>query len=85
MWWIINIFGLIVSCHLTDLESESAFQSVVSPILIGVFLSGILIKTVLALGADSGRGGHGGDGSGGFFGGVDGSSDGGCGGDSGGC
>jgi uncharacterized membrane protein YgcG len=85
MWWIINIVGLGASWHFTDLESESAFQSITSPILIGVFLIGLLIKIVFALGPDSGRGGHGSDGGGGFFGGFGGGGDGGCGGDGGGC
>ncbi|WP_444902126.1 hypothetical protein ACJJIG_03905 [Microbulbifer sp. SSSA007] len=79
--WIVFILGLVASWHYTDLQSENAFQSTISPILVGVFLILLLIKFVFLLGPDSGRGGHGGDSGGGFGGG-----DGGCGGgDGGGC
>jgi len=84
MWWIINIVGLFSAWHYTDLQSGSVFQSTICPLLIGVFLIGLLIKVVFALGPDGGRGGHGGDGDSGFFGGF-GSGDGGCGGDGGDC
>lgn len=84
MWWIVNTTGLLFSWYFTDLESNSVFQNTVCPVLIGVFLIGLLVKVVFLLGSDSGRGGRGGDGGGGFSGDV-GSSDGGCGGDGGGC
>lgn len=75
MWWIINVAGLIVFWHFTDLKSESVIQSAICPLLVAVFLIGIAIKVVIALGPSSGRGS---DGGGGFFGGFDGGGDGGC-------
>lgn len=77
MWWIINIVGLVGSWYYSSLESESILQNTICPILVAVFLIGIVVKIVLALGP---AGGHGGDGGGGgFFSGFDGG-DGGCGG-----
>jgi apolipoprotein N-acyltransferase len=77
VWWMINIFGLLISWYYTDLVSDSTFQSTICPILVGLFLIGFLIKIVLALGPESRDGG-------GFFDGF-GSGDGGCGGDGSGC
>ncbi len=80
MWWILNIAGLISSWYYTNLESESTFQNTICPILVGIFIICLLVKFVFALGPDSSRGAHGGDGGGGFFGGIGGGGDGGCGG-----
>ncbi|ASP40708.1 hypothetical protein CHH28_19435 [Bacterioplanes sanyensis] len=80
--WIVLILGFAASWHYTDIQSEGVFQSMILPVLVGVFLILLLMRIVFLLGPDSGRGGHGGGSSGGGFGG----SDGGCGGgDGGGC
>ena len=67
MWWIIHIVGLMVSWHFTDIESDSSFQSLVCPFFVVVFLIGLLIKVVFAMGPGSGGGGHGGGGAGGGY------------------
>lgn len=79
--WIVILIGLWVSWSYSDLEAQSALYSMVCPLLVFVFLVSLLIKFVVLIGPESGRGGHG-DGGGGFFGG---SGDGGGGGDGGSC
>lgn len=66
MWWIINIVGMLLSWHFTDLNSSSILENKVFPIMVGGFLIGLVIKLVLALGHSNGRGTNGEDG--GFFG-----------------
>ncbi len=73
MSWLLNVLGLLASWHFTELSSDSLFQSVLCPILIGYFLIALLFKLVFSLGL--GSRGEGGDG-GGFW---DDSGDGGCG------
>ena len=68
------------SFYYTDLRSDLFLQGTLCPILVFIFLIALLVKIVVFLGPDSGRGGSGGDG-GGYFGGGDG----GCGGDGGSC
>lgn len=81
--WIIILIGLWVSWSYTDLGSQSALHSMVCPILAFVFLVSLIIKLVVLIGPDSGRGGHG-DSGGGFWGGSGGGG-GDCGGDGGSC
>lgn len=78
--WIILSIGLITSWNYTDLESESAFSSMVCPVLVLVFIALILLKLVAQMGPESGRSGYSdGYGGGGFLG--DSGADGGGGGD----
>ncbi len=77
MWWIINIVGMLLAWHFTDLNSSSSLENIVFPTMVGVFLIGLLIQLVLALGHSNGRDTTA-DG-GGFFGGY-GDGDGDCGG-----
>ena len=65
-----TIVGFLGFFYFTDLESSSTFQNMFSPVMVGLFGMLLLIKFVLLLGPESGRGGRG-DG-GGYFGGGDG-------------
>lgn len=84
MWWLINLFGLLVTWHYTDLESDYTLLNTICPLLVGLFSIGLLIKVALTLNTDSRRISHVDGGGGGISGGF-GGGDGGCGGDGGGC
>jgi hypothetical protein len=84
MWWLINLFGLLLTWHYMDLESDYTLLNTICPLLVGLFSIGLLLKVALALNTGSGRISHVDGGGGGFSGGF-GGGDGGCGGDGGGC
>lgn len=77
MWWLIIFGGLAAAWHFTSITSESVFQNTVCPIFVFIFLISSLLKVVIALGPENGKGGHGGGFFDGFSGG-DGGGDGGC-------
>ena len=58
--WLVIILGLIGSWQYANLESSSAIQSVLCPLMFGLFLIALLVKIVVLLGhKTSGRSGSG--------------------------
>lgn len=74
--WLLTFFGLGLFWLLTDMQSESIFRNLFSPLMFSIFILLAFGKVVVFFGATSGNGGFGDDG--GFGGGDCGGGDGGC-------